>query len=84
MEEYYADCLAQMTALGSGQQQFTNVVPETLWASIERAYSDNSFRSQYVEEALNELGMQNFAIQLQAQRLGGGYYRLYHNISTWN
>nr|WP_318684792.1 transglutaminase domain-containing protein [uncultured Acetatifactor sp.] len=84
MEEYYADCLSQMVEAGSGFQQFTNVVPESLWPTIERAYSDSSFRTQYVEEALKELGMENFAIQLQVQRLGGGYYRLYHNISTWN
>lgn len=83
METYYADCLEQMKAVGAGAKQFTNVVPESLWNSIERVYTDNSFQKGYVEAALKELKMENFAIQLQAQRLGGGYYRLYHNVSTW-
>ena len=36
----------------------------------------------YVEEALKELGADDFVIQLQVERLGGGYYRLYHNVYT--
>lgn len=84
MEDYYGDCLKQMVAAGSGEQQFNNVVPEALWSSIERAYSDKSYEKGYVDKALKELKMDNFAIQLQAQRLGGGYYRLYHTVSTWN
>lgn len=83
MTAYYADCLEQMTAAGMGQQQFINVVPESLWSSVERSYTDNSYLKGYAEEAMKKLGAENFAIQLQAQRLDGGYYRLYHNILTW-
>lgn len=83
MDEYYQDCKEQMIAVGTGEQQFTNEVPEELWSSIENAYSDGSYRSGYVNEALQKMGVQNFAIQLQAQRLGNGKYRIYHNISTW-
>ena len=84
MDAYYEDCLNQLKEAGAGEIQFINVIPESLWPAVERAYTDNSYRDHYVEEALKELGMEEFAIQLQAQRLGGGYYRLYHNISTWN
>lgn len=84
MEEYYADCLMQMKKAGSGQKQFTNVVPEILWIVIEREYTEGNYRKGYVDKALEEMKMENFAIQLQAQKLGGGYYRLYHNIATWN
>ena len=83
MDKYYQDCKEQMVAVGTGEQQFTNEVPEELWSSIENAYSDGSYRSGYVNEALQKMGVQNFAIQLQAQRLGNGKYRIYHNISTW-
>jgi hypothetical protein len=37
-----------------------------------------------VKEALKKLGMDRFAIQIQAENLGDGYYRLYHNVVTWN
>lgn len=84
IEAYYDDCLEQMTGLGSGQQQFTNVVSEYLWIVIEREYTEGRYRTGYVEKGLEELDMEYFAIQLQAQKLGGGYYRLYHNIATWD
>ncbi len=84
LEKYYADCLAQMKKAGTGQKQFTNVIPKELWQVIERVYSDGSYEKGYVDAALKELKMEHFAIQLQTQRLNGGkYYRLYHNISTW-
>ena len=59
------------------------MIPASLWPTVEKVYSDGSYWNGYVNAALKELGMQNFAIQLQAERLDGGYYRLYHNISTW-
>lgn len=84
MESYYADCLEQTAAAGSGQHQFTNVIPASLWSSVERAYSDGSYQNGYVKDALKKLDMTDFAIQLQAQGIAGNtYYVLYHNISTW-
>lgn len=83
MAEYYKDCVARMKEAGTGEQQFTNVIPEYLWASVESAYGTGAYWKGYVEPALKELKAENFAIQLQAQSLGGGYYRLYHNIYTY-
>jgi len=83
MEEYYADCLEQMVEVGSGQQYFTNVIPSGLWSSVEQAYGENKHEKGYVNEALKQLKKENFAIQLQLDDIGGGYYRIYHNISTW-
>ena len=37
MEKYYADCLKQMTEVGTGQKQFVNVIPNTLWATLSKA-----------------------------------------------
>ncbi len=83
LDKYYADCLKQMVKAGAGMQQFTNVIPEKLWKDIEPIYLNEGYKEKYVDAALKQLGKENFAIQLQAQRLGGGYCRLYHNISTW-
>lgn len=83
LEDYYTDCLKQMVSVGAGEKQFTNTIPQALWSAIERAYSDGSYKKGYVDEALKELGMSNFAIQLQVQRIDGNYYKLYHNIYTW-
>ncbi len=82
LEEYYKDCVEQIKALGTGDQQFSNVIPESFWPAVENVYSSGAYWKGYVEPALKELKGEYFAIQLQTQRLGGGYYRLYHTIYT--
>ncbi|MCM1064089.1 MAG: hypothetical protein NC420_06340 [Eubacterium sp.] len=83
LEEYYADCVEQMKTAGTGEKQFTSVVPESFWSAVENAYSTNAYWKGYVETVLKELNVDNFAIQIQAQRLGGGYYRIYHTVYTY-
>lgn len=83
LNEYYEDCLKLLTAAGAGDKQFSNVIPESLWNTLERAYSSGDFWKGYADEAMKNLGVENFVIQLQVQRLGGGYYRLYHNVYTY-
>lgn len=82
MEEYYKDCKEQLKKVGVGDQMFSNVVPSTLWSAVEQAYSSGSYHSGYADEVLKEFGVKNFYIQLQVQNLGGGYYRVYHNVLT--
>ncbi|MBR6627317.1 MAG: hypothetical protein IKL04_04975 [Lachnospiraceae bacterium] len=84
LQEYYADCKKQMKEAGMGKHTFKNVIPESLWTRIESDYINESYLEMYVREVLKELNAEHFAIQLQPQRLGGGFYRLYHNISVWN
>jgi len=83
LEDYYGDCYAQLIEKGAGSVRFSNVIPEELWDSIETIYSNNAYKDGYVTKALEKLGMDQFSIHLQGQRLGGGYYRLYHNVSTY-
>ena len=72
-----------MTDRGTGQQAFSNVVPKYVLKQVEQAYGTGAYEKGYVEEGLKKLGVENFAIQIQVRDLGGNYYRLYHNISTW-
>ena len=83
LKQYYANCLKQMTDRGTGQQAFSNVVPKYVLKQVEQAYGTGAYEKGYVEEGLKKLGVENFAIQIQVRDLGGNYYRLYHNISTW-
>lgn len=82
LEKYYDDCEKRLKAAGTGDRQFTNVIPESLWDAVEYAYSSGEYRNGYVNDALKEMKAESFLIQLQAQRLGGGYCRLYHNVYT--
>lgn len=83
LSSYYADCKNRLTALGSGDQHFDNVVPKSLWSSIEQAYNTGAYEQGYVVDVLKDLGMQYFAIQVQLVDLGDGYYRVYHNVVTY-
>ncbi|MCM1187973.1 MAG: hypothetical protein NC541_01600 [bacterium] len=83
LQEYYDDCEKRLKDAGVGDRQFSNVIPEALWDAIEREYGSGGYRKGYVEDALKELEAENFVIQLQVQRLGGGYCRLYHNVYTY-
>lgn len=84
LDKYYANCLKQMVDRGSGQKAFSNVVPKYVLVEVEKAYGTGDYEKGYVNEALKKLDMDHFAIQIQVKDLGGNYYRLYHNINTWN
>jgi hypothetical protein len=83
LDAYYNNCYTQLVNLGSGDQQFINVVTYVEWIVIEQEYTSGRYEDGYVKDALKKLGMDRFAIQLQAENLGDGYYRLYHNVVTW-
>ena len=83
LNSYYANCITQLSILGSGDQHFDNVVPKSLWNTIEQAYNTGAYEQGYVAEVLKKLGMENFAISLQLVDLGDGYYRVYHNVVTY-
>ena len=83
LSSYYTDCKNQLTALGSGDQHFDNVVSKSLWSTIEQSYNTGAYEQGYVVDVLKNLGMDYFAIQLQLVDLGDGYYRIYHNVVTY-
>ena len=83
LSSYYTDCKNQLTALGSGDQHFDNVVSKSLWNTIEQSYNTGAYEQGYVVDVLKNLGMDYFAIQLQLVDLGDGYYRVYHNVVTY-
>lgn len=83
MKAYYEDCLKQMEEKGGGQKAFNNIVPKYVLTEVEKAYGTGAYQKGYVDEGLKKLKLENFAIQIQVEELGGNYYRLYHNIYTW-
>ncbi|MBP5198561.1 MAG: hypothetical protein J6033_05855 [Lachnospiraceae bacterium] len=83
MEDYYKDCYEKLVAAGSGEVTFYTVIPESMWSSVEKAYSTRSFEAGFVNDALKKLGMNHLSIGLQLERLGGGYTRIYHNVYTY-
>lgn len=83
LDAYYKDCEAKMVKAGTGQIQFSNCIPAGLWDSVENAYSSNAYLKGYANAALKQLGAEQLAVTIQAVRLSGDYYRLYHIVATW-
>ena len=83
LDAYYKDCEEKMVKAGTGQIAFENCIPATLWDKIENAYSTEAYKSGYATNAMKTLGVEEFAITIQAVRLSGGFYKLYHIIATW-
>ncbi|MCQ2526952.1 MAG: hypothetical protein MJ130_09315 [Lachnospiraceae bacterium] len=83
MDEYYNKCKTDLINVGSGDKHFSVIIPEALYASVEKAYSTDDYKTGYANAALEKLGMNKMSIQIQGQRLGNGYYKLYHNVYTW-
>ncbi|MBO4609949.1 MAG: hypothetical protein J5696_08780 [Lachnospiraceae bacterium] len=83
LSDYYTDCRIQMVSCGMGDHCFYNVVPAELYKTIESEYGKGNYRTGYFDSALKTIGASNCNIVIQAERLGGGYYRIWHNIYVW-
>ena len=83
LSDYYADCKVQMVSCGMGDHCFYNVIPAELYKTIESEYGKGNYRTGYFDSALKTIGASNCNIVIQAERLGGGYYRIWHNIYVW-
>lgn len=83
MDAYYAECARKLRIVGVGDQEFYVNIPDYLWNSVEKAYTSGDHLKAYASEVMKELKVENCVIQLQVQRRGGGYYRVYHNVLTY-
>ncbi len=83
VQDYYRDCKVQLVSCGMGDHRFYNVVPESLFKTLESEYGKGNYLSGYMDSALKTIGATNCNIVIQAERLGDGYYRVWHNVYVW-
>lgn len=83
LDAYYKDCGEKLVKAGAGQITFENCIPADLWNAIENAYSTGAYKSGYANDAIAKLNVEELAVTIQAVRLSGGYYKLYHIVATW-
>ena len=83
LKDYYDDCKVQLVSCGMGDHTFYNVVPDSLFKTIESEYGKGNHLTGYMNSALKTIGASNCNIVIQAERLGGGYYRIWHNVYVW-
>jgi len=83
LQEYYDKCKTEQINVGTGDKHYYVIVPASLYESIEKAYATDAYKTGYANAALEKLGMNKMSIQIQGQRMGNGFYKLYHNVYTW-
>ncbi len=83
LKDYYTDCKKQLVSCGKGDHTFYNLVPDSLFKTIESEYSKGNYWNGYMDSALKTIGAENCNICIQAERVGGGYYRIWHNVYVW-
>lgn len=83
IEDYYKTCLEKMVALASENQHFYVIIPENLYRNVESDYGLGVQEKEYLNEVMKKLGKTQYDMQLQVQRLGKGFYKIYHNVSLW-
>ena len=83
LSAYYNDCKVQLVSCGKGDHCFYNVVPASLFNTIESEYGRGNYLNGYMNSALKTIGATDCNIVIQAQRLGAGYYRIWHNVYVW-
>lgn len=80
LEEYYTDCYAQIRELGKGSIEFVNLIPASLWKTVENAYNTKDYRSGYADRVMKDTGATSYQVSIEAEELKGDYCLLRHTI----
>lgn len=81
MEEYYADCDAQIVQHGKGDFSFSNVLEgNALYEEWEQAYNNNEYKEGYMVAAMRKIGAKSCHIQLTVEKLQQGRYLITHEL----
>jgi len=81
MQEYFADCGRQMLEIGLGDYAFYSVLEgEELLQEWYRTYGTESYKQEYLEEAMTALGATSFQVNMEVEELRGGQYLITHHV----
>lgn len=81
MEEYYADCAAQIVQHGKGDFSFDNVIEgKELYEEWERAYDRDAYKEAYMTPSMRQIGAKSCHIRLSSEPLQQGRYLITHEL----
>lgn len=81
LEEYYADCAAQIVQHGKGDFSFSNVIEgKELYEEWERAYDRDAYKEAYMTPSMRQIGAKSCHIRLSTEALQQGRYLITHEL----
>lgn len=81
MEEYYADCAAQILQNGKGDYSFSNVIEgKELYEEWEAAYERDDYKDAYMTQSMRGIGAKACHIRLSTEPLQQGRYLITHEL----
>lgn len=82
LSDYYDHCYGQITALGQGNYDFSNVIEgEALFEEMQRAYRNDDYRKGYMEQAMETVSASSCEMSLLIEELEQGRYLITHMVN---
>ena len=81
LPDYYNECFAEILERGSGSYAFSKVLEgENLYQEWEAAYDDESYRDEYLIEAMRTVGAKSCHLNLVIEKLQQDRYLITHEL----
>lgn len=82
LSDYYNNCYNQITTLGRGNYEFSNVIEgEALLEEMQSAYRNGAYRMGYMEQAMEEISASSCEMSLLIEELEQGRYLITHAVN---
>lgn len=81
LSDYYDNCYNQITAAGQGYYEFSNVIEgEELFEEMQRAYRNDSYRTGYMDRAMEAVFGTSCEMSLTLEELEQNRYLITHTV----
>lgn len=81
LPDYYNECFAEILERGSGSYAFEKVLEgDALYQEWEAAYDDESYRDEYLIEAMRTVGAKSCHLNLVIEKLQQNRYLIRHEL----
>lgn len=81
LSDYYSNCYNQMTVIGKGNYEFSNVVAGQMLAQeLDTVYRSGDYKQGYLESAMEAVFAASCEMDLKIEELDGGRYLVMHTV----
>ena len=81
LSDYYDNCYATITAMGTGNYEFSNVIEGQMLAQqLDTAYRTDAYRQGYMDHAMEAVLASSCEMDLKIEELAGDRYLVTHAV----